>query len=346
MSGSDDPAARPPIALTMGEPAGIGGEIALAAWLRRAEAGLSPFFLLDDSARVEALAAHLGWAVPIAAIDDPSEAVARFDHALPVLPLAHSGRAAAPGAPTPAAAPAVLESIERAVFLAESGAAGAVVTNPIHKGILYEAGFDHPGHTEFLAHLTGAKRAVMMLVAPGLRAVPVTIHVPLARAIAMLTSDLIVETAAVVAESLAHDFAISRPRLALSGLNPHAGEGGALGREEIEIIAPAIERLRARGIDAAGPLPGDTMFHAEARAGYDAALAMYHDQALIPVKTIDFHGGVNMTLGLPIIRTSPDHGTAFGIAGTGTARPDSLIAALKLAGEAAANRARATAGGA
>ncbi|MEQ8603402.1 MAG: 4-hydroxythreonine-4-phosphate dehydrogenase PdxA [Marivibrio sp.] len=331
----------PPLAVTMGEPAGVGGEIALAAWTRRAGEDLSPFFMIDDPDRLTALARKIGLDAPVAAIDAPSEAPGVFGRALPVLPLRGGCADATPGAPHPAHAPSVIESIDRAVRAAQSGEAAGVVTNPIQKSALYEAGFTHPGHTEYLAALTGAERSVMMLVAPGLRAVPVTIHRPLAKAVQELTTDMIVETGRITAAALARDFAIAAPRLALAGLNPHAGEGGALGREEIEIIAPAAEILRADGITVLGPLPGDTMFHAEARETYDAALGMYHDQALIPVKTLDFHGGVNMTLGLPIIRTSPDHGTALTLAGAGVARPDSLIAALRLAARAAANRARA-----
>lgn len=326
----------------MGEPSGVGGELALKAWLRRQEAGVPPFFLLDDPARLSALAARAGLEAPVEAVADPAEALAVFDRALPVLPLDAPCAAAQPGQPDPAFAGAVLESIDRAVRYAQAGAAGGVVTNPIQKSSLYDAGFRHPGHTEYLAHLTGAERSVMMLVAPGLRTVPVTIHLALAEAIKTLSTELIVATGRIVDAALRRDFGIAAPRLALAGLNPHAGEAGALGREEIEIIAPAAEILRAEGATVLGPLPGDTLFHAEARARYDAALGMYHDQALIPVKTLDFHGGVNMTLGLPIIRTSPDHGTALDIAGTGAARADSLIAAVRLAGEAAAHRAGAS----
>ncbi|HUN51162.1 MAG TPA: 4-hydroxythreonine-4-phosphate dehydrogenase PdxA, partial [Candidatus Sulfotelmatobacter sp.] len=210
---------------------------------------------------------------------------------------------------------------------------------PIHKGALYAAGFRHPGHTEYLAALTGGATPVMLLAGRGLRVVPVTVHLPLREAVARLDTATIVAQAAITAEALRRDFAIAAPRLAVAGLNPHAGEGGSLGGEDQAIVAPAVAELRRRGIDARGPLSADTMFHARARAGYDAAICMYHDQALIPLKTIDFDGGVNVTLGLPIVRTSPDHGTAFDIAGTGTARPDSLIAALRLAAEIAGHRA-------
>ena len=315
-----------PLALTMGDPAGIGGEIALAAWLR---GGMPPFFLIDDADRLENLAKHLGWDVPIRRITDPAqtvpEALCVLHRPLPVPAIA--------GKPDSANASAVIGSIEEAVRLTMSGKAGAVVTNPIHKQSLYQAGFKFPGHTEFLADLAKVERVVMLLSSPGLSVVPVTIHQSLKDAIATLSSDLIVETARIVDAGLRRDLGIAKPRLALAGLNPHAGEGGALGREDQEIIAPAVARLREEGIDARGPLPGDTMFHAEARATYDVALGMYHDQVLIPIKTLDFHGGVNVTLGLPFIRTSPDHGTAFGLAGTGKAHPDSLIASLRLAAQ-------------
>jgi len=325
-----------PLALTMGEPAGIGGEIALAAWQQRASAGLAPFFIIDDPARLAALARRLGLDVPLLRIDAPGETAARFAEALPVLPLAQPV-VAEPGRLDPANAPAVLESIRRAVGLARAGEASAVVTNPIHKQVLMEAGFHHPGHTEFLAELTEAARApVMMLACPELRVVPVTIHMPLRRVPEILTTDRIVETGYTTAEGLRRLFGIARPRLAVAGLNPHAGEGGQLGTEDDAVVRPAVERLRRDGIEAFGPLPADTMFHAAARRGYDAALCMYHDQALIPIKTIDFEGGVNVTLGLPIIRTSPDHGTALDIAGKGKASPASLLAALRMAAAMAA----------
>ena len=318
-----------PLALTMGDPAGIGGEIALAAWRR---GGHPPFFLIDDADRLAALADRLGWPVPIRAIDQPEQA--DFTDALAVLhrPLQAPAR---PGQPDPRNAKAVIAAIETAVALTRAGRAGAVVTNPIHKQSLYQAGFRFPGHTEFLAELAGIARVVMMLACRQLRVVPVTIHQSLKSAIASLTPDLIVETGRITAAALASDFGVTAPRLAVAGLNPHAGEGGALGEEDQTVIAPAVAALRALGIDARGPLAADTLFHEEARAGYDAALCMYHDQALIPIKTLDFHGGVNVTLGLPFIRTSPDHGTAFALAGTGKARPDSLIAALDLAAEMA-----------
>jgi 4-hydroxythreonine-4-phosphate dehydrogenase len=326
-----------PLALTMGEPAGIGGEIALKAWLRRAE-GVPPFYLIDDPDRLAALAQHLGWSVPVRRLAEPRDAPAVFAQALPVLPVGGAPRAA-PGQPDPADAPLVVGAIDVAVADVQGGRAAAVVTNPINKDVLYRAGFRHPGHTEYLAELAGAGAgAVMMLASPQLRVVPVTIHLALREAIVRLSSAAIVHAGRLAHEALARDFGIARPVIACAGLNPHAGEAGALGREDIEIIAPAIAELRQAGIDVRGPLAADTMFHAAARSGYDAALCMYHDQALIPVKTIDFDGAVNVTLGLPFIRTSPDHGTAFDIAGSGAARPDSLIAALRLAAEMAARR--------
>ena len=322
-----------PLALTMGEPAGIGGEIALMAWTRRSE-GLRPFFVLDDPDRLVALAQRIGLDIPIAAIAQAEAAPGTFAKALPVLPISLA-KTATPGTLDPANAAAVLEAIRRAVSLVRDGRAAAVVTNPIHKHVLYEAGFQHPGHTEFLAELAAENgrvpTPVMMLACPQLRVVPVTIHLPIRRAVAELTSEMIVETGAILARDLAHRFGKAKPRIAVAGLNPHAGEGGALGKEDDEIVRPAIEALRKLGIDATGPWAPDSMFHADARAGYDAALCMYHDQALIPIKTLDFHGGVNVTLGLPFIRTSPDHGTALDIAGSGRANPASLIAALKLA---------------
>ncbi len=327
-----------PLALTMGEPAGIGGEIALKSWLDR-RGDLPPFYVIDDPDRLAALARRLDWPVPIRPIDAPDRAPSHFADALPVLPIETTIRAQ-PGRPDPGDAPAILGAIQTAVHDVTTGHAAALVTNPIQKDSLYRAGFHHPGHTEYLAELAGAGAApVMMLACPGLRVVPVTIHVALRRAIESLSSAAIVHAGRITEAALRRDFGVGSPVLAVAGLNPHAGEAGSLGREEIEIVEPAVGELRAAGIDARGPLPPDTMFHAEARGGYDAALCMYHDQALIPIKTIDFHGGVNVTLGLPFVRTSPDHGTALAIAGRGTARPDSLIAALRLAAEMAARRA-------
>jgi 4-hydroxythreonine-4-phosphate dehydrogenase len=326
-----------PLALTMGEPAGIGGEIALKAWLGRGE-GVPPFYAVDDPGRLARLAAGLGWPVPVRPIGEPAEASEIFATALPVAPIGAALRGR-PGQPDPADAAAVVGAIDAAVADVRAGRAAALVTNPIHKDTLYRAGFRHPGHTEYLAELAGCgATAIMMLVCPELRVVPVTIHLALRRVAETLTRDMIVHAGRVAAAALRRDFAIAAPVLAVAGLNPHAGEAGGLGREEIEIIEPALAELRRAGIDARGPFAADTMFHAEARRAYDAALCMYHDQALIPIKTIDFDGGVNVTLGLPFVRTSPDHGTAFAIAGTGRARPHSLIAALRLAARMAANR--------
>lgn len=329
--------ALPPLVLTMGDPAGIGGEIAITAWASgRAR---HPFFLVADPDWLFPLARKAGAA--LAEIAAPQEAAGVFARALPVLPL-RLAAPVTPGRPNLANAPAIVAAIERAVALVTSGDACAVVTNPISKRVLREgAGFAFPGHTEFLAHIAGAPRPVMMLASPLLRVVPVTIHIPLREVAATLSAALIEETARITAAALGRDFGIARPRLAVAGLNPHAGEGGQIGREEIELIAPALERLRAEGLEIAGPLPADTMFHAEARTAYDAALTMYHDQGLIPLKTLDFARGVNVTLGLPFVRTSPDHGTAFDIAGTGRADPTSLIESLNLAAAMAARRAAA-----
>ncbi|MBV9077258.1 MAG: 4-hydroxythreonine-4-phosphate dehydrogenase PdxA [Methylobacteriaceae bacterium] len=328
-----------PLVLTMGDPAGIGPELALKAWLTRREARLPPFLLLADPAHLAALADRIGLEVPLAE-SEPEGAPAAFSGALPVLPLSLTAPAE-PGRPDPAHADATLLSIAEAVRLAQAGRAAAVVTNPIAKHVLYAAGFRHPGHTEYLAALAAAPgetppHPVMMIWSEGLAVVPVTVHIPLAAVPGALTAELIVTVARIVARDLVDRFGIARPRLALAGLNPHAGESGAIGTEDRDVIAPAVERLRQAGIEASGPWPADTMFHARARAGYDAALAMYHDQALVPIKTVAFDEAVNVTLGLPFIRTSPDHGTAFDIAGRGIARPDSLLAAIRLAGRLAA----------
>jgi 4-hydroxythreonine-4-phosphate dehydrogenase len=318
-----------PLILTMGEPAGIGAEITGGAWRQLREAGPC-FALIDDAGR--------NFGVPIARITAPEDACTAFPSALPVLDRPLGGQVV-PGRPNPAHARHVIAAIEEAVALAKSGRAAAVVTNPIQKASLTAAGFPHPGHTEFLGELAGTGVApVMMLACPELRVVPVTVHEALAKAIARLTPDLIMETSRIVDAALRRDFGIASPRLAIAGLNPHAGEAGTMGREEIDIIAPAIALLRAEGIDARGPMPPDTMFTALARPGYDVAICLYHDQALIPIKTIDMAGGVNVTLGLSIIRTSPDHGTALDIAGKGLADPASLIAAIKMAGELAQKR--------
>jgi len=326
-----------PLALTMGEPAGIGGEIALKAWLRRGD--LPPFFVVDDADRLEQIAHELRIDVPVRSVTTPAEAPDLFSEALPVLHHPLPAKSVA-GRPNPANAPAVVASIEIAARLAHSAAAAAVVTNPISKEALYGCGFAFPGHTEFLGALAGSNATpVMMLACAELRVVPVTIHVSLAEAIRVLDTDRIVDAATVTANALKNDFGIARPRLAVAGLNPHAGEGGAMGHEDADIVAPAVAVLRDRGIDTFGPAPPDTLFAPTARTGYDAAICMYHDQALIPLKTLDFDGGVNVTLGLPFVRTSPDHGTAFDIAGTGRAREASLVAALHMAAEIAAHRA-------
>jgi 4-hydroxythreonine-4-phosphate dehydrogenase len=277
--------------------------------------------------------------VPVRKIARPDDATGAFSAALPVLPVGGAVKAE-PGRPDPADAPLVIGAINQAVAAVQAGRAGGLVTNPINKDVLYRAGFRHPGHTEYLAELAGGGiEAVMMLACSELRVVPVTIHLPLRLALDTLSAAAIVRTGRITHQALRRDFGIAAPVIAVAGLNPHAGENGALGREDLDIVAPAVAELRALGIDAKGPLAPDTMFHAEARARYDVALCMYHDQALIPIKTVDFHGGVNVTLGLPFIRTSPDHGTGFDIAGKGVARPDSLIAALRLAAEMAERRA-------
>jgi 4-hydroxythreonine-4-phosphate dehydrogenase len=323
----------------MGEPSGIGGEIALKAWARRNEEKLPPFFAIDDPARLRAMAQSLNLSVPIEPIAAPRTAGAVFPRALPVLPL-EARVEAAPGRPDHAHAPAVIESIARAVALTQTGAVGGIVTNPIQKAALYGADFRFPGHTEFLAHLAGeGAQSVMMLAIDGLRVVPATVHVPLAAVAARLRTEDLVTLGRITARALREDFGIARPRLAVAALNPHAGENGTIGREEIEIIAPAVERMAAEGLIVFGPAPADTLFHPAARAKYDAVICMYHDQALIPLKTLDFDGGVNVTLNLPFVRTSPDHGTALDIAGKGLANPASLIAALRMAAEIAAVRA-------
>lgn len=323
------------LALTMGEPAGIAGEITLAAW--RALRGAGPrFVLLGDPDWLAAVGPH----APIRVVATVAEANSVFAAALPVIPVPLAAPVR-PGAPDPANGEAVCAAIVRAVRLAEAGEVAGIVTNPISKSVLYAGGFPHPGHTEFLAALTGAAHPVMMLAAPGLRVVPVSIHVALARAIAGLTTATIVTAGRITAAALIRDFALPAPRLAVAGLNPHAGEAGAMGDEEGRIIAPAIAVLRAAGIAVTGPHPPDTLFTEAARARYDVAIGMYHDQVLIPLKTLDMRHGVNVTLGLPIVRTSPDHGTGFDIAGQGRADPASLIAAIRLAAELAANRRRA-----
>jgi 4-hydroxythreonine-4-phosphate dehydrogenase len=327
-----------PLALTSGEPAGIGPDIAIAAWLRRSELKLPAFYLTGDRDFLRNRARLLGLDIELKDVQ-PEYAVAAFPDALPVVATGHIATAQ-PGRPDDSSADAAIGSIRHAVSDVIAGRAAAVVTNPIAKNVLYRAGFRHPGHTEFLAELaaSGGKppQPVMLLWSPALAVVPVTIHLSLRDAIAQLSSELIVSTARIVVADLKRRFGVAHPRLAISGLNPHAGEYGSLGTEEEAIVAPAIETLRGDGIDVRGPLPADTMFHEAARKTYDCAICMYHDQALIPVKTLAFDDAVNVTLGLPFIRTSPDHGTAFDIAGSGRANPSSLIAALRLAARMAA----------
>jgi 4-hydroxythreonine-4-phosphate dehydrogenase len=327
-----------PLALTSGEPAGIGPDITIKAWLRRHELKLPAFYVLGDRDALERRARALGIEVKFADVR-AEDAPGAFADALPVVATGHAA-SAAPGQPDHSSADAAIASIRQAVGDVMAGRAGAVVTNPIAKSVLYRAGFPHPGHTEFLAELAAnggqPPQPVMLLWSPALAVVPVTIHLSLRDAISQLSSDGIVSTARIVARELKSRFGISKPRIAMAGLNPHAGEDGSLGTEDQTIVAPAVEILRSEGIDVRGPLPADTMFHEAARKTYDCAICMYHDQALIPVKTLAFDDAVNVTLGLPFIRTSPDHGTAFDIAGTGTANPSSLIAALRLAARMAA----------
>jgi len=323
-----------PLALTLGEPAGIGPDITFAAWRQRAELGLPPFYILADPKFLRVRAERIAPDVPVAEVE-PSAAAATFAQALPVVDIGVAVTAE-PRHPDASSAPAAIAAIRQAVRDVHIGRASAVVTNPVAKNVLYKSGFAEPGHTEYLAKLAAemmgiTAQAVMMLWSDELAVVPVTIHLPLREVVTRLTGELITETGRIVARDLKDRFGIARPRLAVAGLNPHAGEDGALGEEDRTVVAPAVARLRAAGIDARGPLPADTLFHAAARASYDAALAMYHDQALIPIKTLAFDHAVNVTLGLPFVRTSPDHGTAFDIAGSGSADPSSLIAALKLA---------------
>jgi 4-hydroxythreonine-4-phosphate dehydrogenase len=324
--------------LTSGDPAGIGPDITLASWWKRRDAGLPAFAVLGDASAFQERAHLLNLDVPCQEIETFDQVAGIFADALPVLPV-RLASPVQPGAPNVSAVPAILASIERGVDLALSGEASAVVTNPIAKHVLLQAGFPHPGHTDFLGEVA-LKRGhqahpVMMLSGAGLRTVPVTVHIPLAVVPRTLTKQMIVDTAMTTASDLKRWFGIVAPRLALTGLNPHAGENGMMGDEEERIIKPAIAALRDAGLTVSGPHPADTLFHERARQTYDAAIAMYHDQALIPLKTLAFDEGVNVTLGLPFIRTSPDHGTAFDIAGSGKARPDSLIAALTLAAQMA-----------
>lgn len=332
-----------PLAVTLGDPAGIGPEITAKAWSQTRHSG-SIFALIGSMSSARRACAALDLPAP-KTVGSITEAADFFAHALPIIEL--RGPDILPGQPDSSAADLITGSIKMATDLALSGQAAAVVTNPIAKSVLYEAGFSHPGHTEFLGELTknaamdSPRGPVMMLTAAGLRVALVTIHEPLSKVPSLITGDLIKLRARILNHSLKTDFGIANPRIAVCGLNPHAGEDGTIGREDAAIINPACAQLREEGMNVTDALPADTMFHAEAREGYDAALAMYHDQGLIPVKTLDFHGGVNVTLGLPIVRTSPDHGTAFDIAGKNIARPDSLIAALKIAREMSNHRAGA-----
>lgn len=323
-----------PIAVAIGDPAGVGPEVIAKAWAARKASRLPAFFTVGDPRAIARV-----WDGPLIPISDPEAALAAFNRGLPVLSVDDAGDII-PGTPDLDGARLALHALEMAVGLTRSGAASALVTGPVSKAQLYRIGFNYPGQTEFVAERCGIARdnAVMMLVGADLRVVPITTHVPLIEVAALLNVDLVAAKARVTARGLRRTFGIDSPRLAFAGFNPHAGEDGALGQEEVAILAPAIELLRAEGIDAVGPLPADTMFHVRARARYDVALCCYHDQALVPLKTLYFDDGVNVTLGLPIVRTSPDHGTAFDIAGTDSANPAAMIAAIKLAGEAARNR--------
>ncbi|HEX6742360.1 MAG TPA: 4-hydroxythreonine-4-phosphate dehydrogenase PdxA [Sphingomicrobium sp.] len=326
-----------PLAISLGDPAGIGPEVLAKCWDNRAAFDLAPFVAIGDPRSVEAV-----WDGPIEIITDPREADSAFDVGLPVLQLL-SAEETVPGHPSIAGAHCSLDSLELAVGLARSGSAAAVVTGPVSKEQLYAIGFAHPGQTEFVAERCGvaAANVAMMLAGPTLRTIPVTTHLELADVPSELSSSLIEARGRAVLRGLQRSFGITDPRLAVAGLNPHAGEGGQLGREEVEMIAPAIAALAAEGWRVTGPHPADTMFHAAARAGYDAALCMYHDQALIPVKALHFEDAVNVTLGLPIVRTAPDHGTAFDIAGQDRADPRPMAAAIRVAAESAAHRSAA-----
>jgi len=320
-----------PLAVSLGDPAGIGPEITAKAWEQRTERNIPAFFAVGDEAAIAKV-----WNGPLAVIAEPAEACKVFGHALPVIRV-DGDRGTEPGRPTVDSAHSSLHALELAVGLTRSGAASALVTGPVSKAQLYGIGFTHPGQTEFVAERCGVAgdMVAMMLVGPTLRTVPVTTHIPLRSVPDILTPELIVAKGRATIRGLRRQFGIERPRVAVAGLNPHAGEEGALGREEIDIVIPAIERLREEDAEVTGPYAADTMFHERARAQYDVALCLYHDQALVPLKTLHFDEGVNMTLGLPIVRTSPDHGTAFAIAGQGQAHPGAMIAALKTAGAAA-----------
>lgn len=324
--------------MSLGDPAGIGPELICEAWARRDAERLPPFFVSGGAGVLSAAAARRGLEIPIVSVDNPAEADEAFAGSLPVL-----GRPDCeyrPGEPDENGARTALASLEIASSVAVSGEAAAIVTGPIAKAELAKVGFAFPGQTEFVAAASGmpAEDAVMMLASPQLRTVPLTVHCALSEVPGLMSIDLIRRRATIVDKALRQDFGIASPRIAICGLNPHAGESGRMGREEIETIGPAIAALRAQGIDATGPHPADSLFAPHARGTYDVAIAMYHDQALVPLKALDFDQGVNVTLGLPIVRTSPDHGTAFGIAGTGRARADAMIAAIRLAGEMAARR--------
>ena len=327
-----------PIAVSIGDPAGIGPEVLAKAWALRHEQRLAPFFAIGDRRSIAAV-----WDGPLHRIGAPDEAAACFGEALPIMEVEDAGEIV-PGEPNMPGARCAIASLEIAVGLARENAVSAIVTGPVAKSALYAAGFTHSGQTEFVAERCGVApgNVAMMLAGPTLRTVCITTHVPLAEVSALLSVELVVARARVAAKGLQRDFGIEVPRLALAGFNPHAGEGGALGREEIDILLPALEQLRDEGIDIVGPLAADTMFHPRARARYDAALCTYHDQALIPLKTLHFDEGVNMTLGLPIVRVAPDHGTAFEIAGKNLAEPGATIAAIRMAGECAGRRARAS----
>lgn len=325
-----------PLALTMGDPSGIGLDLTISAWKMRDRLSLPEFLFIGDKDALLSRAKLLGHDIDVINCD-PNQVSTHFNQAIPCFDIP-CAKDVAVGIPTKDNAQAIIASIEKAVELTNSGATSGVVTNPISKAVLYDAGFKHPGHTEFLAELAKTPNGeiplpVMMLAGPELRAIPVTIHIPLMHVMDHLTTDLIIKTSEITHRDLKHRFGITNPKLAISGLNPHAGEDGALGHEDAEIIVPAVEALKAKGIDVIGPLPADTMFHEDARKNYDVAICMYHDQALIPAKALGFHDAVNATLGLPFIRTSPDHGTAFSIAGKNIARYDSLVAALKMADE-------------
>ncbi|HET7281806.1 MAG TPA: 4-hydroxythreonine-4-phosphate dehydrogenase PdxA [Sphingomicrobium sp.] len=330
-------ALQSPLAVSLGDPAGIGPEVIAKCWDNRDRLDLPPFVAIGDPRSVAAV-----WDGPIELVEDPRQADSAFDYGLPLIQL-KVPQADVPGHPSVAGAHTSLDSLEIAVGLARSGSAAAVVTGPVSKEQLYAIGFQHPGQTEFVAERCGVApgNVVMMLAGPTLRTVPVTTHLPLSEVPSHLSIALIESRGRAALRGLQRNFGIAEPRLAVSGLNPHAGEGGELGREELELIAPAIAALAAEGWRVSGPHPADTMFHARARANYDAALCMYHDQALIPIKALHFEDAVNVTLGLPIIRTAPDHGTAFDIAGQDRADPRPMAAALRMAAENAVQRADA-----